>query len=767
MKEEISWNGRDEYCEAIKDIMRDERMDVNQKLDELERLYQWKPVRAEWFLAKARLLVEKEGRPEIGYATLKGMYFSKDDSDVAMDMLDFLAELDLMRGDAPMAACRRFQIDLAKGNETEVVYALSKVLEAESDIMQQWDGFKALADSYLVCCKYLNYEILRMYSAVFEENAIPDRDCLMEEMRNVGFLREAVEGRRRVAIFVDVPGRRNEAFIMGRCLSKLGCQVYVMDASVQMELDEAPNMADMAAVSMDNGEETYGFTLIPVIECVLRGESLGDDSEYILDRLCRAGNVIVLASEDRFEGLSETKVMRNRIDNLVDYDNMLLTDYMAFGWAGSYLEHISILYGMDAGAAVAAEAKCRFSVVIPVRNSVSTLQYTLRTCLNQRYQGDFEIVISDNSTEGNTEVFEFCRTIEDKRVRYYRTPRNLPLTKSFEYAFLQTRGEYIFSLGADDAMLPWTLEVWDKIVRKYPEEEIFLWDRGFYAWPGFNGSQQHQFIIPGRYRSDNIKCGKREPIQYLALALSDPQNMYLLPMLYINSGFRRDFMRTLLDETGRMWDGGSQDLYIGVMVSVLKRKIIKIDYPLTIAGMSSASVGALSSRVVKEKTDEPSLFEQIKRERSLAVYSRSGTECLVPLARQDVFGLYTSVLRVVKRGAMPRRYLKDVFDWKKWYLNGCLVMDCRDIYYDVEIRRIRCASKRHGKEFFDWVEESICSVAYIPKMPVEEAGETRAYQEEDTESGLVIDASKYGVQNVYDASLLFEELIEDQTESVV
>lgn len=751
----------EEYCREIKDIMEGESLSIDQKLDALEQLYRWKPVRAEWFLAKAKLLVEKEGRPEAGYETLKGMYFPKDDSDVAMDMLDFLAELDLMRGDAPMAACRRFQIDLAKGNEAGALDVLSKVQEAESDTLQQWEGFQALADSYLACCKYLNYEVLRMYSEAFGESAISDRDCLMEEMRNIGFFREAVEEKRRVAIFVDVPERRNEAFILGRCLSKLGCQVYVMDAPVQLELDGMPNMADMAAVSMDNREETYGFTLIPVVECMLQGESLGDNSEYILDRLCRVGNVIVLASEDRFEGLSGTTVMRNRIDNLVDYDNILLTDYMFFGWAGSYLEHISILYGMDAGTAVAAEAKCRFSVVIPVRNSVSTLQHTLRTCLNQRYQGDFEIVISDNSTVGNTEVGDYCRTIRDKRVRYCRTPRELPLTKSFEYAFLQARGEYIFSLGADDAMLPWTLDVWDKVIRKYPEEEIFLWDRGFYAWPGFNGGQQHQFAIPGRYRKDNIKCGRQEPMQYLNLALEKPQNMYLLPMLYINSGFRRDFMRELLDATGRMWDGGSQDLYMGVMVSVLMKKIIKIDYPLAIAGMSAASVGALSNRAVKDKKDKQLLLDHVKREKSLAVYSRSGTECLVPQTKQDVFGFYSTVLRVVERGMMPRQCLVDAFDWKRWYLNGCRAMDSRDIYYDVEIRKMRCTAKMHGEEFLDWVEESICKLVYTPLLPVKSEEETRTYQEGNTEYGRVLDASKYGVKNVYDASLLLEELIED------
>ncbi len=553
----------DEYCGAIEAIIRDKEMTVDQKLERLEQMYQWKPVRTEWFLAKARLLVEKEQIPEVGYKALEGICFPRDDSDVSLEMLEFLAELDLMRDDASMAASRRFQIDLMRGNESELSRLLLKVSKAENETLQGgWQGLWTLADDYLACCKYLNYIILQMYLSALGQEEISFRDHVGEEIRTQWFLQEMAEKKRKAVILADVPGCQNEAYILGRCLAELGCSVYVLDAPVQMETEALPDMAGTALVCMDNAEESGGITRIPVIEFTREGESLGDSSAYILDRICGDETTLVIASGDRFEDLSETTVLKNRIENMYGYDNMLFTDYMAFGWAGSYLDYISLLYGMDAKEAVGAEAECRFSVVIPARNSAGTLEHTLRTCLNQRYKGDFEVVISDNSTEGNREVYEFCRTIEDSRVRYCRTPRELPMAKSFEYAFLQARGEYIFSLGSDDAMLPWTLELWNRVIDAYPQEEIFLWDRGFYAWPEFNGGQQHQFAIPGRYDRGEIKCGKLDLMQYFVLALEEPQNMYLLPMLYINSGFKCSFMRTLLKETGRMWDGSSQDVYI-------------------------------------------------------------------------------------------------------------------------------------------------------------------------------------------------------------
>ena len=42
-----------------------------------------------------------------------------------------------------------------------------------------------------------------------------------------------------------------------------------------------------------------------------------------------------------------------------------------------------------------------FTIVIPTRNRVQTLEYSIHTILNQTFK-DFEIVVSDNSTNDET-----------------------------------------------------------------------------------------------------------------------------------------------------------------------------------------------------------------------------------------------------------------------------------------------------------------------------------------------------------------------------
>lgn len=327
----------------------------------------------------------------------------------------------------------------------------------------------------------------------------------------------------------------------------------------------------------------------------------------------------------------------------------------------------------------------------------------------------------------------------------------------FQYLH-ETRGEYVFSIGSDDALLPWTLEVWDQVIRDYPEEEIFLWDRGFYAWPGFNRGQQHQFTVPGKYQKGKYNAEYVEPIQYLSWAMDNPGLMYLLPTLYINSGFKRSFMQTLLNDTGRLWDGICQDIYMGVIVSVIKEKIVRIHYPLSIAGMSSGSVGALANLPTTDQAKSMTVMGRELKENNVGGFSKSQIETLIPELGSDVTSLYNSILRAVNRGLIPKHYLSDVFDWKTWFLNSYKVMNKGDIYFDKKIHQMRFAAMKHGEEFLKWFDETIFEDALEPAIIRELDITTKTYREYNNESGMTLDASKYGVQNSYEASLLFERM---------
>ena len=311
--------------------------------------------------------------------------------------------------------------------------------------------------------------------------------------------------------------------------------------------------------------------------------------------------------------------------------------------------------------------------------------------------------------------------------------------------------------------MPWARERLDKVVTQYPEEEIIQWERGFYAWPGFNGGQQHQFIIPGKYDKNDFGLFYREKREYLASVFKDSANMYILPMLYINSCFKRSYFQTLLDKTGRLWDGICQDIYMGVVTACINLRILNMQYPLTIAGMSSGSVGANANLGTKTNEEFEKLMSEVLQDFNLGGYSPSYYEKLIPQLGTDTTSLYVSLLRAISFGILPKEYL-EAFDWKRIFLQLAAELDIRDVAYDCKIHQMQYAASFHGEEFLNWFNEAIYEPGLTPRMIDEEKikanAAKRKYSVGEAENGsLTLDASEYGVQNVYDAVQLFKRLM--------
>jgi glycosyltransferase involved in cell wall biosynthesis len=97
------------------------------------------------------------------------------------------------------------------------------------------------------------------------------------------------------------------------------------------------------------------------------------------------------------------------------------------------------------------------SIGVPVFNGEEYLAAALDSLLTQTY-ADFEIVISDNaSTDGTREICEDFRK-RDRRVRYYRQPRNVGAARNFNSTFDLACGEYFKWHAHDDVCASTFLE---------------------------------------------------------------------------------------------------------------------------------------------------------------------------------------------------------------------------------------------------------------------------------------------------------------------
>lgn len=741
----------------------------------LEQLYTIKPVRLSWYIAKVKHvwknnqslkevfpILENKGwhlYPYPGIKELTELYLElvnscQDTSDMQRHKLLYMNLLE----------------DKAKEEEEWLAQINNQFQQAKIDFIGHPKSPEAagrLLDFYFIFHNTILFCLLENY---MRNKGIPfpfRRDWFLDFPNN-GYLTENLETDAEVP-FILVEDEASDGLdekITYYILQEFSKKVYYIKAPIVFEIDHVINIEDTVAASMDAVEVSEGIYTIYPAAVTCKGEDLGDNREYLLNHILQNDleqqNAVILTSGTLMDNLCRQPILKKNLERLYGFVSPPLESQMAFGWAGNYLSYISQVHDTDAAKLLAQPAECSYSIIIPARNSAGTLRYTLMSCLNQRYQGNYEIVLSDNSTPGNTEVYQLYKELDDSRIKYYRTPREYNLSRSFEFAFLHAKGEFLLSLGSDDALLPWTLEVLEELRKTYPDEDVIQWERGFYAWPGFNGGQQHQFVIPRGYQKGSFGPEYFTRQFYFGSIFNNSDQMYLLPNLYLNSGCRRDYLKKILAKTGRLFDGICQDIYMGVVNAAINEKILNIRYPLTIAGMSGGSMGAKANMVYELKEDEAEFLNDLKKTANIGGYCASVYERMMPEVTTDKSSLYNCILRMIARGVIAESDLEH-FDFRKWFLDVFCQMDIRDPLFDKKVHYFRYTASLHGEEFLKWFDENIYHKALTPRKIDEEklAGirQKKCYKEgTDSYGGQTLDASKYEVYNVYDASLLFEKI---------
>jgi len=108
------------------------------------------------------------------------------------------------------------------------------------------------------------------------------------------------------------------------------------------------------------------------------------------------------------------------------------------------------------------------SIGLPVYNGEAFLRETLASLLGQTL-GDFELIISDNSSTDRTA--EICREAmqKDPRVRYVRQPRNLGAPENWNFVVREARGEFFKWSSDSDISAPLFLESCVRWLKENPE----------------------------------------------------------------------------------------------------------------------------------------------------------------------------------------------------------------------------------------------------------------------------------------------------------
>ena len=755
-----------EYIQRLKTIIQNIKSGAFEDTEkELKDLYAYKPVRLLWHVAYGELLNAQEKRTE-GWrqsesSCWNGLFYAGVEEQ--RDLQKVIAEK------------KKNQIEIEKLNYRFANYEQKKLMEKEIEKKflsyleaGSLNALEELMQQYYITVENLVFLLIRM--KLIKQGAIkePNKEAWYYKLKNYDYLEEKILHSKEMIILVQDGTNQKECDLLAGILYEFGHPVYILLKPEQME-SVAIHSEAVTKICLENQQKYEDAIVIPTIEVLTENDkkenNRADIIRYLLENESNRNFGLILSTGNVLVELLKEPLLQKHIECLSDFDYINSMEKMQFGWVGEYQEYISDIYGFDVKERLQKPAECDFSIVIPARNSAETLYHTLQTCLNQDYEGRYEIIVSDNSTNGNQEVYQVCQDLNDARIKYVKTPRNLPLPKSFEFAFLQAKGEFIFSLGSDDGVCSWALSTLRDILNNNPADEIVQWQRGFYGWKDYNSGQKNELVIPGCYANKKITYKFEENINYFARIFNDSRWMYSLPTLYINSGFRRSYFNKLLQKTGRLWDGNNQDLYMGVMTAAINEKILNIEFPLTIAGMSNNSLGYVVGKPKNLNTTKKEL--EISQSTFLGdncgIYILHGIIKDMPLGTGEVFSLYANIFRAIQLGVVPEVWRTEFLDDKKIFSDFFKEHTCLDDSFDKYLHYARYLSEKRGKEFLTWFDETIYKTAIIPRYYVEKKElekNKKSYKEGITPSGgLIVDASKYGVTNILEAVKLFEELI--------
>ena len=114
----------------------------------------------------------------------------------------------------------------------------------------------------------------------------------------------------------------------------------------------------------------------------------------------------------------------------------------------------------------------RFSILIPAYKQ-KYLQECIQSIINQTYK-DFEIIIVNDASPENIDII--VKSFNDFRIKYYVNENNcgaINVVDNWNICLKYAIGEYVICMGDDDKLLPNCLEEYNKLIKQFPNLDIY------------------------------------------------------------------------------------------------------------------------------------------------------------------------------------------------------------------------------------------------------------------------------------------------------
>ena len=243
------------------------------------------------------------------------------------------------------------------------------------------------------------------------------------------------------------------------------------------------------------------------------------------------------------------------------------------------------------------------SVIVPTKNRSATLKHCLRTILAQETNVPYEIIVSDNRSEDDTQ--DVVRSFNDERIKLVQPPSRLGMTEHWEWALRQSSGEWVTIVGDDDALMPSAVETIYSVSSEYDVRAI--------------SSQRHSFVWPieGQRSVLKVRGGKgfstHNTKKNLHLVLMGRLSHKNLPWIYTGGFVKREAIMEVMKIRGTFFKSISPDLCSAMSLSLLEDKYLYLHEPVSIGGTSGFSNGRATmlcgnkNKILEEFYEESSI----------------------------------------------------------------------------------------------------------------------------------------------------------------
>lgn len=227
------------------------------------------------------------------------------------------------------------------------------------------------------------------------------------------------------------------------------------------------------------------------------------------------------------------------------------------------------------------------SILIPTKNRE---EYALKVAYQILEINDdrIQLIIYDNSDANKLEhLLGDC--LKDPGIKYFYNNEVLSFVENFSLGISKCDGEYVTIIGDDDGINPFIIDIADW-ANKNGVEAITPSLSLVYYWPE---SGVHSKNDNGRLVISEISCKAKfyNPAKEVVKLLKNGCQNYL--SLNLAKAYHGMIKKTVLEEiknrAGNYIGGLSPDIYLSIATSLLVKKVLIIDYPLTISGICKKS----------------------------------------------------------------------------------------------------------------------------------------------------------------------------------